>query len=444
MSVHHEEGRGEDGRGTAGRMVVEDRNRMTFRVARTSFTDPDVLAAERAKIFSRCWLYLGHISELPQPNDFVTRDVGGRPIIFNRDGKGELHAFFNTCPHRGAQVCRERSGRSKSFQCFYHGWTFTPEGKLRSWPGQEDYPEGFNADGDVDLLAVPRFEEYRGFCFICFDRDVVPLEEYLGNAREYLDVICDQSEAGMTVVGGTQDYSIRANWKLLTENSIDGYHAATTHATYFAYLQNTAGSLVKMAVGGYGRDLGNGHGVVEYAAPWGRPVAQWIPAWGDDGKREIDAIYARLVERFGEKRAERIGERNRNLFIFPNLIINDIMAITVRTYYPTAPALMQVNAWAIAPSEESQWARKYRLNNFLEFLGPGGFATPDDVEALEQCQKGFQNAAEAPWSDISKGMGKTEFRTDDEEQMRAFWRRWNELLFPDSPAQRVHAQEAAE
>ena len=50
--------------------------------------------------------------------------------------------------------------------------------------------------------------------------------------KEYLDVICDQAEAGMTIVGGTQEYSMRANWKLLTENSIDGYHALTTHATY--------------------------------------------------------------------------------------------------------------------------------------------------------------------------------------------------------------------
>lgn len=425
-------------------MLRVDHEKKLFKVSRRSFTDQDILDAERSRIFAHCWLYLGHVSELPKPNDFLTRDVAGRPILFNRDGKGELHAFFNTCPHRGAQVCRERSGRAKSFQCFYHGWTFTPEGKLRSWPGEEDYPKDFNADGSVDLVAAPRFEAYRGFCFVCFDRDAPSLEDYLGAAKEYIDVICDQSEAGMTVVGGTQDYSIRANWKLLTENSIDGYHAATTHATYFAYLQNTTGGLAKMGVAGVGRDLGNGHGVVEYTAPWGRPVAQWIPAWGEDGKREIQAIYDNLVARYGAEKADRIACKNRNLFIFPNLIINDIMAITVRTYYPSAPDLMQVNAWALAPSEENDWARKYRLSNFLEFLGPGGFATPDDVEALEQCQRGFMNRLEAPWQDISKGMGKPVAKTDDEEQMRAFWTQWNDRLFPDSPTARVAHREAAE
>lgn len=111
------------------RMLV-DKEKNLFKVARRSFTDPEILAAERERIFNRCWLYLGHESELPKPHDFVTRSVGGRPILFNRDGAGALHAFFNTCPHRGAQVCRDRAGSAKAFQCFYHGWTFSPEGKL--------------------------------------------------------------------------------------------------------------------------------------------------------------------------------------------------------------------------------------------------------------------------------------------------------------------------
>ncbi len=270
------------------------------------------------------------------------------------------------------------------------------------------------------MVHVPRFEIYRDFAFVCFDAGAASLRDYLADAREYLDLVADQSEVAMTIVGGTQEYSIRANWKLLTENSIDGYHAATTHATYLDYLKESTGSLAKVPINGIGKDLGNGHAVVEYSAPWGRPVAQWIPLWGEEGKREVDAIHQRLIERFGKERADRIAYRNRNLLIFPNLVINDVMAITVRTYYPTAPDLMQVNAWAIAPVEESEWARKFRLHNFLEFLGPGGFATPDDVEALEHCQRGFQNVKEAQWNDISKGMGRETPSFDDEVQMRAF------------------------
>lgn len=405
-----------------------DTKRGTFKVPRRAFVDPLVLEAERTEIFDKCWLYLGHGSELKKNGDFVTRSVGNRNIIFNKDASGRVNAFLNTCPHRGSTVCREKTGSAKSFQCFYHGWIFGSDGKLKSQPGQESYAPGFNDRGEANLTSVPRLEQYRDFYFICFDKNAIGLEDYLAATREYIDLVADQATAGMEIVGGTQEYSIRTNWKLLTENSIDGYHAATTHSTYIDYLLNTAGSVAKVPLAGVGRDLGNGHAVIEYTAPWGRPIAQWIPAWGDEGKRETEAIYRRLIGQFGEERAKRMAYNNRNLLIFPNLIINDIMAITVRTYYPVAHDYLTVNAWTLAPQEESSWARKYRLYNFLEFLGPGGFATPDDVEALEQCQRGFQNMREVQWSDISKGMLREPPAMDDEIQMRAFWTQWQRRL----------------
>jgi p-cumate 2,3-dioxygenase alpha subunit len=405
-----------------------DTTQNLFRVPRASFVSTDVFDAERDAIFNRCWLYLGHASELVKPGQFVTRTVAGRNLIFNRDTGGRVNAFMNTCPHRGATVCRDRAGTAKNFQCFYHGWVFGSDGTLKSQPGKESYCEGFNDHGDADLVRAPRLEEYRGFYFVAFAPDIVDLPIYLGNAREYLDLVADQSDVGMEIVGGTQEYSIRANWKLLVENSIDGYHAATTHATYLDYLKGTTDLLAATPIGGVGRDLGNGHAVIEYTAPWGRPIGQWIPAWGEQGKADIQRIVAGLTQRFGAERAQRIALKNRNLLIFPNLVINDIMAITVRTFYPLAPDQMHINAWALAPADESKVARKLRLENFLEFLGPGGFATPDDVEALQQCQAGYGNLREAGWNDISKGMGKAQPAVDDEVQMRAFWTEWNARL----------------
>ena len=160
--------------------------------------------------------------------------------------------MLNTCPHRGAQVCREEHGNAKSFQCFYHGWVFGLDGTLRSQPGEASYAEDFKERSTSNMLPVPRFEGYRDLNFICFDKSIESLPDYLGPVKEYLDLICDQAEAGMDMVGGTQEYSIRANWKLLTENSIDGYHALTTHATYLDYLKITDGSLAQVGFDGCG------------------------------------------------------------------------------------------------------------------------------------------------------------------------------------------------
>ncbi len=411
------------------RLVDDDRTGQRFRVARKAFVSQDVFERERANIFDKVWLFLGHESELTKPGDFVTRSVGGRTLIFTRDSKNQFHALLNTCPHRGARVCRERNGNAKSFQCFYHGWVFGLDGALRDMPGKESYPEGFAERPTSRLQALSKFDSYRGFHFVSFNANVESLSDYLGAAKEYLDLVVDHTEVGLTVVGGTQEYSIRANWKLLAENSYDGYHAATNHATYLEYLKGTTGGLVPIQLTGYGRDLGKGHGVVEYKAPWGRPVAQWIPAWGEDGKARVDAIYAKLVARHGAERAERIAHYNRNLHIFPNLVINDIMALTIRTFHPTSPDFMSVNAWALAPKDEDPKDRSARLYNFLEFLGPGGFATPDDIEALEQCQEGFRNEAETGWNDISKGLTKEEPSFDDEAQMRGYWTEWNRRMY---------------
>jgi p-cumate 2,3-dioxygenase subunit alpha len=125
--------------------------------------------------------------------------------------------------------------------------------------------------------------------------------------------------------------------------------------------------------------------------------------------------------------------------IFPNLVINDIMAVTVRNFFPLAADYMEVSAWALAPADESPEDAALRLDNFLTFLGPGGFATPDDVEMLESCQRGFANR-EVGWSDISRGMRREHTKIDDELQIRTFWRRWNELI---NPPRVSRAQKAA-
>ena len=416
-----------------GRWIVDDPAAGVFKVNRNAFTSQEVLELERERIFDRAWLYLGHASELAKPNDFLTRSVAGRELIFNRNRKGEFQAFFNTCPHRGAQVVREPTGNAISFKCFYHGWAFNNNGKFatRSTPGT--YPESFNCAGDVDLPKVPRLESHRGFFFVNYDVDAEPLADFLGDAIQILDIVSDHSPNGMEIVGGTHEYSIRANWKLLLENSYDGYHAAETHETYFDYLMaelgpETLADIKTLQEINRAHTFPKGHAFTEARAPWGRPVARSIPTWGEEGKAQEAAMVAELNERVGPELALRIADRDRNAGFFPNLVINDIMAITVRTFYPVQPDLMLVRSWALAPVGEAPEARHRRLNNFLEFLGPGGFATPDDVEALECAQRGYASAKFAPWNDISRGMLRDQPRADDESQMRTFWREWNRRI----------------
>jgi p-cumate 2,3-dioxygenase alpha subunit len=119
------------------------------------------------------------------------------------------------------------------------------------------------------------------------------------------------------------------------------------------------------------------------------------------------------------------------MLIFPNLVVNDIMAITVRTFYPTTHDFFEVNAWALAPENEKPRLRDLRMRNFLEFLGPAGFATPDDQEVLEICQRAYATNQWVKWNDLSRGMRTEETGVQpkqDELGMRTFWRQWRQRM----------------
>lgn len=404
-----------------GRWVEEDPDAGTFRVRRSVMTDVAVWELERERIFSRRWLFAGHESEIPEAGDYVRRTVGTRPIFLVRGGDEEVRAFYNACPHRGATICRQDAGHARSLQCFYHSWTFSPEGELIALPDEEGYGPGFDR-GAMGLVGPPRHESYRGFHFVCYDPSVEPLASFLGNARDYLDLVVDQSAVGVRVVPGSQRYVINANWKLLVENDLDSYHAVPLHKTYFSYVAGLGGGTAMHGRGmGLARNLGRGHAAFDAPAPYGRPVARWDPLFGEDARSEIAELRASLVDRHGEVKAFRMADTIRNLVTYPTMLLNDGVAVTVRMLEPLGPDATEVTAWALAPAEEPDSMLQRRLNSFLTFYGPGGFATPDDVEALESCQAGF--AAGIEWSDMSRGMHRTPVHTD-EAHIRAFWRQW--------------------
>jgi len=413
-------------------LVVDDPVTGVFRVHRSVFTSPQIFDLERERIFSRCWLYLGHETEIPSPGDYVRRWIGGRPLFMVRDEDGQLRVFYNTCTHRGAFVCRSDKGNAKIFQCFYHAWTFDTRGKLIGVPSQERFGPGF-ATEHLGLRS-PRFDTYRGFIFVNFHPNPPRLEDYLGGAKEILDLVADQAERQMVVLPGTHRYAIKANWKLMVENSVDLYHLAPTHQTYFDYLaylselRGVTGAAERRQQGERAMALENGHAVFEHPPAGGRPVAYYHPLLGGEEVRlEIEEVKARTVARLGENRGRRLTELGRNFLCFPNLIIVDTRATNLRVIEPVAPGETLILQFQLVPEEELGTRRfERRMHSYLSFFGPGGLATPDDIEAVESCQAGYA-AGEVEYNDVSLGYGRRD-PGPSELPMRVFWRHWLALM----------------
>ena len=436
-----------DAGGYMAGLVDVDRKNGRFRIHRDAYRSREVFEREKTLIFEKCWLYVGHRTEIPNAGDFVTREVGGRNIVFMRDKKNGIGAFFNACTHRGATVCRESRGNSKVFTCPYHGWAFDNSGKLVSTYSSEGYRKDLNDDGRLDLPRVPQLDHYRGFYFLNYNPKAISLADYLAGAKEVIDSYCDQAEKGdegLYIVGGEHAYSIRANYKYLCENSYDGYHVVPTHMSFLDYLTDrtkgtsdasvVAGTASGFRGRGYAKGIGHGHAVLSSFVPTGRPVAHWIERWGPVVKQQIEANRARLDAKYGKERAEWLSMMQKNCVIFPNLVINDNVGLTIRVIEPMGPNEMHVRAWGLAHAGEPKELLAIRLDNFSNFLGPAGFGSADDIEMLELCQEGIEHAP-TEWSEYSKGLDVNcadlrlqEGAPDDECQMQAYWTQWDRVI----------------
>ncbi|MDC6690215.1 Rieske 2Fe-2S domain-containing protein, partial [Leclercia adecarboxylata] len=96
-------------------LLEEDKEKGVFRCKPELFTDPRLFDLEMNHIFEGNWLYLAHESQIPEKNDYYTTQMGRQPIFIERNKDGELNAFINACSHRGAMLCRFKSGNKATY-----------------------------------------------------------------------------------------------------------------------------------------------------------------------------------------------------------------------------------------------------------------------------------------------------------------------------------------
>ena len=113
-------------------------------VSRDIFVSDEICRLEMERIFDRTWIFLAHETEIPNPGDFVARNMGQAPVVVVRDGDGTIHALLNSCRHRGSKICCADSGNTRHFVCPYHGWTYERSGRLVTTTFDKHLPQGFD------------------------------------------------------------------------------------------------------------------------------------------------------------------------------------------------------------------------------------------------------------------------------------------------------------
>jgi nitrite reductase/ring-hydroxylating ferredoxin subunit len=421
-----------------GELVAPDQTQVSRRI----FLDPLIYEQELERIFARSWLFVAHASEIPAPGDYVTRLTGVDPVIVARTEDDRIKVFHNSCRHRGMRVCRVDKGNSSHFRCPYHGWTYKNSGRLIGVPAANiAYGTALDLSG-LGLIEPPHVRELHGLVFVNWDPDAPSLEEHLGEAMWYLEIVAAKTEGGMTVVGTPQRSRVEMNWKLGADNFCgDGYHVAMTHR-----------HALELGLFGGGTMLGHtihtdqGHGIRFQNFPPEAPLPHHLAL-----PPEVLASMERALTPQQRAAIDSITVMHGNLF--PNFSFVDglftttgdpdlpsISFLNIRQWQPIGPHTTELWSWVLVARESPQWWRDASRITFMRTHGVSGTFDQDDVEIWSNItdanrgpiaqrqtfnyQLGLQAELDPEW----EGPGVS-FKADyNEANQRAFYRQWRRTM----------------
>ncbi len=401
------------------------------RASSTLYTDPAIFDAEMTRIFEKTWVWVAHDSEIPKAGDFKTAQIGQQPVIVVRDRKGVVHVHLNRCRHRAATVCELPKGKTNSFVCPYHGWAYGLDGSLRGVPYEGGYAEGL--DKPELSLRTLRTEQYNGLIFATFDREIEPLEDFLGPAKVWIDLFMKQGAGYPVTTLGEHKFRFPGNWKIQLENTTDAYHFPLVHKSFLTAADGeTEEQWDIMRKGGYVEDLGNGHSVmvmmpelVDLEENLDAPIPERFAELAAELSKDLPDEQVRRIVR-------AVGGCGFNLNLFPNL---GCSAAFFRVLRPISVNETEVRHVALGMQGGPDSANRARLRLHEFFQGPMGFGSPDDAEVWDRVQHGAGGGDDLAIM-LNRGLSD-EITTEDghrrgdvsaETGMRAAYAQWQRMM----------------
>jgi len=391
------------------------------RIPYWAYSDPALYRREQERIFERGWNYVALAAEIPREGDFKRSFVGEKSVVVTRDRRGAFHAFENRCAHRGVQFCRAPLGNSRKFTCPYHQWVYDLAGNLKGVPfergvkGHGGMPAEFDK-GQHGLRKLAVVERH-GVIFASYQLDVEPLEVYLGPVMlEYFDRVFDGR--ALRVLGYSRQRT-PANWKLMFENIKDPYHASLLHVflVSFGLFRADQPSAVKM-------DPSGRHACL--ISRKGEQVQSEATRDMRNLRTDLELEDPRLLDPVREFPGDATVVMQT---LWPNLIIQQQSnTLAMRQLVPLGPEAFRLD-WTFfgyADDDDEMTRRRLRQANLM---GPSGFVSCDDSEAMKMSQEGIRAAPDA--------LGVVEMggrETHDEDHMvtevalRAFYRYYREVM----------------
>ena len=432
-------------------------------ISREIFVNTDIYQQELERVFARTWLYIGHESQIPNPNDFFISRMGEESVILTRDRQGEIHVLLNTCRHRGMKVCRYDEGNTPVFSCPYHGWSYSTDGNLVSVPGEligvPQFATAYHGELEKEewgLISVPKMANYHGSIWACWDKEAPDFLDYLGGMDDYLAPEFESREGepgGLEAIGGVQKWLMPCNWKFAAENFIgDFYHVISHRSTDLnngviaALTQSKLQSGLPFSQEQAYVSFPGGHGV-RGTPPhlWKTEEPYMSGSYGAKGSLVED--YLRHAHETRQKRYGGRGTSNETgkvATILPNMSTLDVFALTIAVWHPVGPMMTEAWRWDFIDKKAPSEVKAHWRDHLLTWSGPTGMVEEDDMENWNYATEA-SNGTIARRQPYHYGMGQRHERNSGalpdalltsedvtEQNQRGFYKRWAELMDAES------------
>jgi phenylpropionate dioxygenase-like ring-hydroxylating dioxygenase large terminal subunit len=190
-----------------------------------TYFSPELFDIEQEELFRRHWQLACHVSDVPEPGDWLSFDIVGERALIVRGKDGVVRAFHNVCRHRGSRVAAGEKGHCKTaIVCPFHGWSFNLDGTLRAVPKAKTFPK---LDPVGHGLLPVEHEIWNGFVFVRFKPGPQPAVAQLLSRHE--------QEAASYRLADLNPYPpqtreiIDVNWKAVRDVDNEGYHVPIAH-----------------------------------------------------------------------------------------------------------------------------------------------------------------------------------------------------------------------
>ncbi|MDH3537126.1 MAG: Rieske 2Fe-2S domain-containing protein, partial [Gammaproteobacteria bacterium] len=193
-----------------------------------TYNNDELTQLEIEQVFQRNWMFVGHVSDIPNPGDYKCFTMGNERAVVVRDQEGQVRAFHNLCRHRASRIVADNMGHcGKAFICPFHGWSYNLDGSIRNIPRESAFPD---IDRDELGLLTLDHEIWHGMIFIRFDGDGPSVAETFAEAEKEVGLYRIED---MQPLEKPYKYEFDLDWKAVLDIDNEGYHVPVGHPELF-------------------------------------------------------------------------------------------------------------------------------------------------------------------------------------------------------------------